>query len=167
MSKEKGSLSNELVGSLSPQRRPSALVAVHNQMYPIAQRSRGKKALTKADDTRGKTQPSAPFRAERPLSQKAFVEDTTTLPAKISPEDRASLEQFGFKFHQTISNNMLLRQVDFPPGWKKKYSVRKQDIYLVDGEGTVWARMFYNPFKEERGTHFHIVNKGGPGLPTL
>jgi hypothetical protein len=88
--------------------------------------------------------------------QKSFVK-SDTLPTDMSPECKAALESFGFKFVGEVPGDPLFQFVEFPPGWKKKPTDHSMWSELLDPTGKTVASIFYKAAFYDRGSHMHLA----------
>ena len=78
--------------------------------------------------------------------------NSDTLPRRLSPEDKKTLEDFGFKF--LGESDDLFQYVEFPEGWKKERTDHSMWTNLVDPKGRVRANMFYKAAFYDREAFF-------------
>jgi hypothetical protein len=102
--------------------------------------------------------PSAAIQDQETRGQLSLV-NSDTLPTQMAPEDRAALEQVGFKFLGPVEGDSIFQYVQMAPGWKKERTDHSMWSDLLDGKGRKRGSIFYKAAFYDRNAHMYMITR--------
>lgn len=94
--------------------------------------------------------------AQEAAGQRELAE-STQLPTKIPPDQKAKLESMGVKFLGPTEGDRLFQNVELPKGWQKKPTGHSMWTDLVDDKGNKVAAIFYKAAFYDRDAFMHLT----------
>ena len=96
--------------------------------------------------------------SQEKAGQGLFV-NSGTLPTKMSPEDKVTMEKVGCVFHGEAEGDPLFQYVTLPEGWKKERTGHSMWSKLVDQKGRKRAMIFYKAAFYDRDANLSLTTR--------
>jgi hypothetical protein len=103
---------------------------------------------------------SGAIEAQESQGQRSFV-NSETLPTKIDPTAKQTLEEAGVKFGEVVPEDELFQFVDLPEGWKKVRTDHSMWSKLLDEKDRERAQIFYKAAFYDRSSQLHLSCRYG------
>jgi hypothetical protein len=93
--------------------------------------------------------------AQEARGQQELV-NSSQLPTRVLHGERKQLEDAGVVFGEVVSGDDLFCHVTLPTGWRLAATDHSMWSHLLDGEGTVRAKIFYKAAFYDRRAHLSL-----------